>query len=176
MVPEDVVNNALDVIGHPIRISGFWDGSYEALVARDLYMEVRDEVLAAQPWQFARHFYTLVTDPGTLGPGWTHRWVRPANAITILSVYQTTIDVYQPYPTTWLEVDYGERLIFTRFAAAQAAVTDRVSDVNRWPPEFTSVVIQGLAQRFAALFGGANAAPGNREQRTGRDRAPAQDR
>jgi len=155
MTPDDVVNNALEIAGHPERISSLWDGSPEAAIARDLYGETRDEALAAQPWNFARAFYALNAF-GAPATGWLYSYSRPATAITLLDVYPgnlTEEQVLDARPSRWLEVRTGTRLIQTRFSPAIAAVTDRVVDPTTWVPDFTAMVVEVLARKLQAAFG-----------------------
>src|SRR4029079_4752453 len=46
MRPEDMGNNALDLIGRPTRIGNMLDGTYEGVVARDMWAQVRDATLS----------------------------------------------------------------------------------------------------------------------------------
>ena len=173
MERETVVNNALEMAGIPTRIQSLWDGSPQALIARDLWEHVRDASLAIRPWEFARDYAALTESE--LGPihTWLYRWVRPTQAITILDVYSSTTSQYIVTPFRWVEtynIDYG-RDIFTDFDAARASMTRRVLDVADWSPEFTAVMIAGLAERFVQVFGEHNGADarGRGEQRPRRD-------
>jgi len=147
---ESIVNQALDLVGYKRHIGSVWDGTPAGRVALNAYAEVRDEVLAATPWMFARSFHTLVAT-GQSAFGMT-AYARPPNAIVVLDVYPIGFDPLDPEPCRWLEtyID-GERLIVSPFDDAGAASTDRVLDTADWPPDYTQAVIRTLAQRFQRL-------------------------
>lgn len=172
MERETVVNNALELAGVPTRIQSLWDGSPQALIARDQWARVRDEALAARPWEFARNYAVLAE--GTIDAyfPWVHRWTYPDSAITVLDVYGVT-SPYIVTPFRWIEVHNGtsHREILTDFDNARASFTRRVMEVDDWPPPFIAVVIAGLAERFAQVFGGQDGtdARGRSEQRPRRD-------
>jgi len=183
LMPEDVVNNALDVMGYPKRIGSFIEGTQAAIAARDIWQETMDEALAVRPWEFARVFFTLVLSSATLpGPGWQYKYERP-DVITILDVYPSALDRFNPLPGLWLEylsegqttTIAADRRILTNFANARAMATARVINTALWAPEFTAVMVQSLAQKLGPLLmGGEDGARRHREQRAGRDRAPDQ--
>lgn len=182
LMPEDVVNNALDVMGYPKRIASFVEGSQAAIAARDIWQETVDEALALQPWSFARIFLALDPDEvPTSGGVWTYRWERP-DVITVLDVFSGGLDRDNPIPGLWMEYRQtgvptgGERRILTNFNYAQAVGVERVLNTGLWSPEFTGVIVQMLAQKLGRLLIGGEDGPGRRgEQRTGRDRASDQD-
>ena len=149
---ESIINQSLDMVGYKRHIGSIWDGSAAARVALNAYAETRDEVLAMQPWMFARAFATLSTSAVLTPPVGLRVWARPANAIVILDVYQSTLMTSEP--TRWFERYHADtRLILTSFLSAEAAMTQRVLDPDDWSPDFTSVVIQALARKLAPLVG-----------------------
>jgi hypothetical protein len=170
---ESIVNQSLDLIGYKRHVGSIWDGSPAARVALNAYAETRDEVLAAKPWPFARDFATLELVTGPPPYPWLYRYKWPLQAIRLLDVFPSTLtldDALDPTPTRWLEVhdgiQEGQHGILTSFSPAMAAVTWRVTDPGIWPPDFTHVVIQSLAEKLArALVGGGG---GEKQDEAGR--------
>jgi len=160
---EAMCNQALDLIGYKRHIGSIMDGSPAARVALNAYAETRDEVLAMQPWYFARDYTPL--EPATPTPAsayWIYRFKYPSIAIRVLDVFPTNAtpeELLDPIPTRWLEVNDRSQVsphrgILTNFSPAYAAFTNRIIDFNAWPPEFTNIVIKALAEKFQrALVG-----------------------
>ena len=152
---ESICNQSLDLIGYKRHIGSIWDGSPAARIALNAYAETRDEVLAMQPWDFARAFLPLTLDPGLAPPPWLYAFQRPTSAITVLDVYPTEPDLLEPKPSRWLETVTPDRTILTRFSPAAIAMTSRVTNIDDWSPEFTLMVIRSLAQKLQHALMGA---------------------
>lgn len=153
---ETIVNQALDAIGYKRHVGSVWDGSPAARIALDIWAETRDEALAVRPWEFARNPYTLVDAGLSATQPWQFVFLRPVSAITVLDVAPFGVDPNDPHPGRFLEITTNVRLILTEFAPAEAVITARITDTSLWSPEFTSVVIQGLATKMQhALVGSA---------------------
>jgi hypothetical protein len=155
---ESVVNQSLDLIGYKRHIGSIWDGSVAARAALNAYSETRDEVLALQPWDFARAYLPLVSSIVAPPLPWKYVYVRPLTAVDIRDVYPSNLtDANQldPIPYRWAEIGSSARYIMTSFTPAAAIVTYRVTDTSLWPPEFTLLVVRGLAEKMhRALVGG----------------------
>ena len=145
---ESIVNQSLDLIGYKRHIGNIWDGSPAARVALNAFAQTRDEVLSAAPWDFARVILLLEADPREAPMGFLFSWTRPASAITVLDVYTSVPDLLDPQPSLWIEATMPSRIIFTRYPAAAATITNRITDVTLWTPEFTLAVIRGLAEKL----------------------------
>lgn len=155
---ESVVNQALDLLGYKRHIGSMWDGSPAARVALNAFSETRDEALAAQPWDFARAYMTLSIDASTPPPPWIYAFIRPITAIDIRDVFPsnlTAANLLDPTPSRWTEAGTPSRIILTRFSPAAAIVTRRVTDPSLWPPEFTLLVVRGLAEKLQRSLVGA---------------------
>lgn len=170
---ENICNQALDLVGHKRHIGSVYDGSPAARIALNAYSETRDEVLASQPWQFARDFEVLVpAGPDAPLPMWLHHFVYPARSVQLLDVYPSGLapeDILDPAPLRWLEVTdrhlaAPQRGILTNFSPAMSIFTARIVDTDAWPAEFTRSVIYQLAQKFTRSLGGGDA-PKQSEQK-----------
>jgi len=171
MVPEDIVNNALDVIGHPTRINGFWDGTYEALVARDMWIQVRDAKLTlVQPeWSIwddpltaVKHMpswgYDEQTPWTTEFPDmpWRYEYPLPANCLVPLALKprQYTLPLWRPRPMGFrVKTANGVYTILGNDPAPVLSCVHSVPDTTVWEEDFIDLIIVELAQRLAPLFG-----------------------
>lgn len=169
-----MVNNALELTGHKIRIAGLYDGSLEATIARDHWRQTLDTSLALQPWEFARSQRALTLSMlGVLPRGWTHKWLVPTDTITVLDVFRLLPDPMNPLPSTWQEANNAtEWVVLTYFSDANAALTVRINDTELWSAPFTFVMIESLAKRLAPYLEDDDAPRRHREQRAGPDRPP----
>jgi hypothetical protein len=151
MTPDAVVNNALDLAKLP-RIGSLYDGTPQAVVALDLYTETVDEVLISSLWPFARSETTLVGTGLTPIAPWSFEFLYPAGAIRLWFVKPAVIPS-DPAPIRWLEsgdprLTGNARSILTTFAPAVGIFTQRISDPNLWPPNYTLMVIEILAKKM----------------------------
>jgi hypothetical protein len=157
MTVETICNQALDVIGYGRHIGNIYDGSKAARVALDLYGQTRDEVLASQPWYFARSELTLAATGTTPAGPWPFEFTYPANAVRLWFVKPTVIPV-DPIPVRWLEsydtaLGGTKRSILTTFSPAIGVFTRRVTDPGSFPPEFTFTLIVALSKKMRASLG-----------------------
>jgi hypothetical protein len=157
MTVESICNQALDVIGYGRHIGNIYDGSKAARVALDLYGQTRDEVLASQPWYFARSELTLITTGAAALNPWQFEFTYPANVIRLWFVKPAAAPA-DPAPIRWLE-SYDTRLggtkrsILTTFSPAIGVFTQRITDPGSFPPEFTFTLIVALSKKMRAPLG-----------------------
>ena len=156
MTIESICNQALDLIGYKRHIGSVYDGTPAARVALNAFVEVRDEVLAVQPWSFARAREQLVALGDSISqPLGLYVYERPDVAITILDMYPADYMLLHPEPTRWIEAYIeNDRRLAASFTNAMAVMTIRIVNPDDWPPDFTLAMIQSLARRFAPLVGG----------------------
>jgi hypothetical protein len=157
MTIESICNQALDVIGYARHIGNIYEGSKAARVALDLYGQTRDEVLASEPWYFARSEIALVVTGVAAPVPWAFEFTFPANAIKLWSVKPSVIPI-DPAPINWLEstdtrLGGTKRSILTTFAPAIGVFTQKIIDPAAWPPEFATGLIMELAKKMRAPLG-----------------------
>ncbi len=88
----DIVNSALVKIG-ATPIQGFQDNCAEAIVAKDLYEQVKDTVLSMYPWSFATKRISLAKlyiQNSENGNGGQNTFVLPQDSLRVLSVNART--------------------------------------------------------------------------------------
>jgi hypothetical protein len=154
---EGICNQALDVIGYPHHIGNIYEGTKAARVALDLYVQTRDEILASQPWYFARSELTLAATGTNAALPWPFEFTYPTNAIRLWFVKPAVIPV-DPAPIRWLEsydTNLGgtKRSILTTFSPAVGVFTQRVGDPASFPPEFVFTLVVALAKKMRAPLG-----------------------
>jgi hypothetical protein len=157
MTVETICNQALDIIGYSRHIGSIYEGSKAARIALDIYVQTRDEVLASQPWYFARSELTLVATGTTPAGPWPFEFTYPANAIRLWFVKPSVIPA-DPVPVRWLEsydISLGgtKRSILTTFSPAVGVFTQRVSDPASFPPEFVFTLVVALSKKMRAPLG-----------------------
>lgn len=154
---ENICNQALDIMGYPRHIGNIYEGSKAARIALDLYVQTRYEVLASQPWYFARSELTLTATGTTPAGPWAFEFTYPANAVRLWFVKPAVIPV-DPAPVRWLEsydtaLGGTKRSILTTFSPAVAVFTQGVSDPASFPSEFTYTLILALSKKMRAPLG-----------------------
>jgi len=156
---ELVCNAALDLIGYKRHIGSIWDGTPAARAALDLWGLTRDELLAVQPWDFARQEFLLVSAGLTAPSPWLFEYLYPTNAIRLLGLRPGTIPT-DPEPVRFLEIVDARlatpsiAILSTLPSGVVAVATGRVFDPNSWAPEFTALMTTTLAKKFQANFAG----------------------
>lgn len=158
---EDIVNQALVLVGYQRMIGDIYDGSTAARVALALFYETRQEQLYQGDWQFARK--QAAGSAGATPPSpWTQSYARPADCVRMRSVKPGPLTggtrATDPRPILWEEGYLGtDRVIFTDQATATLVYTADVADPNDWDTAFTATVIYELAQKFRVRLAGQGA-------------------
>jgi hypothetical protein len=159
---ENVVNQALDVIGYSDHIGNIYEGSKASIIALNTFGQTRDEALALQPWYFARSEALLpAVSSAQPYPPWAYEFLYPPDAIRLLMLapsLPTAPVQFDPAPVRWREyydrnLSPPQRTILATFSPAWAVYTIRVIDTSQWPPEFIATVIQLLAKKFETELG-----------------------
>lgn len=170
MQPEDLVNNALDVLKRP-RIASFYDGSPEAVMALDFYAQSRDSLLFDKEPIWARRDAVLAVSKQMPAGGyistpwsssypelpWKYEYTLPVDCIKVLQVKQTPILIPEWRPRDIeFRVSYGTNVLLTNMSSAIATYIAQVLDPDLWYNDFQDLVIQDLIQRFAGPHPGAD--------------------
>lgn len=139
----DVANLALSHFGQDASIDSIDppDGSIEAEHAQRFLPMVRDELLEAHPWRFAKRRATLsaLTNDRT---DWAYRYALPSDCLkprVVLPLqYDDEHDEGMPY-------DVEGDSLYTDQEQATLAYTARVTDPTKWTPLFTMTMSWRLA-------------------------------
>jgi hypothetical protein len=178
MKPEDVVNNALEIIGHEQRIASFWDGSPEAVVARDMWSETRDALLVRTQPDWAREDIPLTViktappyydeqTPWIAGKypdlPWLYEYAQPEACLVPLALKPRphTLPVWRPRPMRF-RVKTGEDQTYVLLGNDPAPILTCIAhthDPDIWYEDFIELMIITLAKKFERLFGNQNKPP-----------------
>lgn len=168
----DIYNDALSNMGTRSTVATVGDGTTEEIELSRVYARVRDDVLKAHDWQFARRTVALATQAVAVAPiAWAYVYARPADCLRPLYmvVAGAPPDRYDGMPEIKYEAsgDFDDTLpdavdvdvIYTDQTPAYLRYTRRMADPDKWPSEFRSCVGWALAAATALnLTGSATAA------------------
>lgn len=171
MTIENVVNQALDLIGYKRRIGNIYDGSPGAVQALDIWQQTRDALLTSMRPDWARKDATLtllrvapsiqgsfsnydVTAWGNAYPPlpWLYEYTSPADNLYPLLVKRKpfTVPEFRPryHPFLHRIVDSTTETILCNVPDAILIYIYPVLDPNIWPNDFTDAMILTLAKKF----------------------------
>ncbi len=151
--PEDVLNLALVMLGHPHRIGSILDGSEAARKSLDIYAETRDEVLRAKDWPFALKQATGATAaPVVTIVGWPRTLSYPADCLRVRYVSPSTVPSpnYDPQPVLWALYTSGTAKVIAvdRSSAVTIDYVAQVTNPALWEPLFVNALAQALAAKL----------------------------
>lgn len=178
MKPEDIVNNSLELIGHPKRIASFWDGSPEALVARDMWSETRDALLVRIQPEWARDDVELVISktappyydeqtPWVAGVypdlPWLYEYVQPETCLVPLALKPRphTLPVWRPHAMRF-RVKTGSDKTYVLLGNDPAPILTCIVHTNDpavWYEDFIELMTITMAKKFERLFGNKSQPP-----------------
>ena len=152
----DIGNMALSRLGTRATIADLSENSTEARALSAHYATVRDSILRARNWNFARINRALSLS-GTAPARWTYSYAWPSDCLRFLTIdpgalpMWSTQDSCRPNPRRGFEIgsDGSNRFIWTDEAAAVAIYLQRVTDPNRYDPGFTTCFVDALAAAVA---------------------------
>lgn len=146
----DIGNMALSRLGTQATIADLTEASTEARVLNTHYATVRDTLLRARNWNFARITQALSLS-GTAPARWTYSYAYPSDCLRLLRLDMGAVswDARDPLLGFELGSDGSNRFIWTDHAEALAVFTQRVTDPNRFDPEFTVAFVDSLAAAIA---------------------------
>lgn len=166
--PEEVCNEALDLIGYPASIGDLFEGTKHARVGLRFYAQTRDAILRAKDWSFAERFATAVTNGQTPPAPWAFEFSYPSDCLRVRYIQPLGI---APYPTAdigaTLFTDFNEtrtapasKAILSNTSPAQIIYTAQVIEIPLWEPNFVDALVASLARKFTvALRDGAQFVP-----------------
>lgn len=182
--PEDVVNNALELIGHHNRIASFYDGSPEAIVGRDMWGEVRDALLIRLQPEWARRDIGLTVTktapvygydeqtpwtPDYPDIPWIYEYAYPEDCLSPLSMKPRahTLPVWRPKPMRFRvkpNADSTDYVLLGNDPSPILTCIVQMPDTEMWYANFTGIVIETLAKRLMPLFASRAAVQQERQQ------------
>lgn len=169
----DIVNLALAKISTDRAITAMGNASKEARVANRLWDQILDEVLEARNWSFALKTQALAVDAQAAMPGWTYRYAKPNDCLTLKAVTDENglriaggrlacftdgdwLQAYRNHGVYDYECTYGDsgESIHTDIEAAYAVYVMRVTDTGRYSAHFTNALATRLAAEMAPTIVG----------------------
>ena len=120
----------------------------EALSCVRSFAGVRDELLQAYPWVFARKSATPATLSTTL-PGWAYSYALPTDCIKLLAVIFKAAE--SESAERWEQVG---RTVGCKYSPVNLRYTSRITDTEQWDPLFTSAFCAKLAAAAVASIAG----------------------
>lgn len=136
----EIANRALDAIGAD-SIGSINDQNKPAKLCNRLLTALRDDLLRRHPWNFAIARATLPALTTNPAWGFAYAYQKPTDYLRIL-----TIDTFDP--TTPFQVE-GETIVTNLSGPLRIKYIQKVEDVARFDPMFTSVLVLALARDLA---------------------------
>lgn len=145
----DIGNMALGHLGTRATIADLTENSTEAREISRWYVTVRDTMIRKLDWNFAR-VYIALAELGTPPSRWGYSYAYPSDCLKFWRI-DTGISVLAIDPAVTFEVgsDGASRFIWTNYAQAVGVYSQRVTDPNRFDPEFTMAFSTALAAMVA---------------------------
>lgn len=145
-----ICNMALARCGVTLFIESVGEASQQADVCNLFYAPVRDRVLQAWPWTFARK-YVLLQELGSPPSCWQYRYHYPGDCLKVRRLVQAgerAGGIAVPFEIGEAEAS-AARAILTDLPNAEVEYTARITDVALFPPAFTSALAWALAAEIA---------------------------
>lgn len=171
---EDVVNAALARLKAPIRVGKLIEGSAPAKVALDTIGQLRDELLRAGQWGFARRDVTMTLlksapaggyigvtwDDVTYPPlPWRYAYAYPSDCLKVRAIKpQPTFGVdFDPQPVVWDTPNtyvtgtpnQQVKCIVCNVTAGILTYTGQILNPALWESSFVEAMISGMAEILA---------------------------
>lgn len=167
--PEDICNQALQLIGYKRLIGNMLEGTIHSRIALQHYGQTRDEVLRERDWKFAGKTILALTQAKTAVGNtntttwpprpWLYSYTFPTDCIWVRNVLpppantSTPAESLDPRPLTFDVIsDTGVRVIVCNIATAGAAYTARITDPAQFDDLFTSNLVMRLARKFTVAL------------------------
>lgn len=143
-----IVNRALQAIGTRSNITSLTEDSNEAIEANKLFVPVRNQVLRAARWPFARDYDTLTLHKTATGSPWT----RDQPEQPWLYSYEYPAECIHPRMVSGgvrfisgTDHDDGIRVILTNVPDASITFTRLVTDYDLWDDMAIQAFVSALA-------------------------------
>lgn len=149
----DLANVALRHIGGT-RITSFTDGSKNANAVNDIYVSVRDGLLAKHNWNFATQRVELARSATVPAFEFDYGYVLPSDWIRTISVHDN--DAGAGSMEFRVETNGTERVIVASRENVFLRYVARITDPNMWPTDFISALEYALARALAIPVANSN--------------------
>lgn len=178
----DICNRALDEIGARVIIASLAENTPQAKVANRQYTTMRQQILRAAPWAFARKTLAqtplgLLTDNPPASPyPWLAKYTYPADCLKVRYILPTpsnpvvsgvpnVSDVgFNPYlmpsrsfrflPAYDDSVLPATKVLLSNVVNITTIYTVDVTDPDLWDSRFTNAMVMGLANKFVMPLSG----------------------
>lgn len=153
-----LTNRALQMIGTRSKVAALDEDSNEAIEALKVFDVIRDQVLRAARWNFARKTEVLellkerTTEPWDdtqPEPPWMYSYIYPEDCIHPRWITSGARFI------SGTDHDEGERIILTNQANAALVFTLRVEDFDLWDEGARQALVSGLAAFLAIPLTGS---------------------
>ena len=149
----DVINVALRRIGATPIVS-LSDGSESANAVGDIYEELRDDLLASHPWNFATKREGLAQSATAPGFEFDHAYPLPSDWLRTISVHDN--DAGHGTILYRMEQVNSQRAIVTSSDEVWLRYVSRVTDPNLMTPDFRSALAFVLARDLSIPLASSN--------------------
>jgi hypothetical protein len=174
---ENVVNQALDIVGYSDHIGNIYEGSKASLIALNSWGHTRDMLLmTAQPvWAKKDTVLTLLKSAPNITNGmanylaawdatqnpeipWLYQYAYPVDALLPLQIKLTPtfLPIWRPRAKPFrpaFDVVTSNHVILCNEANAILIYIAQILDPNDWYQDFTELMIQALAKKFETELG-----------------------
>ena len=152
----EIARMALAHVGDRFDISSLTEASTEAEQVNLMFTHVRDQMLRAHPWNFAKKYVSPAALSGTVPGLWTYMYLYPVDALRILGLTNPAGRDAPPlqYETGRNAAD--QYCIFTDQADVELGFVSRVTDPQEFDTEFTIAFSYALASSVAMSLTGHN--------------------
>lgn len=146
----DIANLALSHLGDDATLSSLIppEGSAQADHCAKFYPVARDSLLEMHSWSFATKRITgsLLTSES---PKWLYAYAVPANCISVQKVFDSVDTVETPCEFIIEEDSTEQSVIYTNVAVATIVYTKRVTNTEKFSPNFIIALSWHLASMLA---------------------------
>ncbi len=141
---------AIMTLGSAATISQLDEGSTESIPCRAHFAQVRDTILRAFPWNWARRRVAL-TNLGNPPSNWGFSYAYPTDCLQALSLVLPGARIPRRDLAPPFEIgnDGTRRVIYTDLAQAELVYTGRVENVALWDPLAQEALVNLLASKIA---------------------------
>jgi len=139
-----IINRALTKLNAK-RITSPNDPATNGVNARSVWDDIRDEVLASFPWNFATRRVQLSRLSASPVYGYDYQYRIPSEP-KVLHIWEALNDGVTPTKQYVIEGDEEGQLLLTNFTAIYIKYTARITDTERFSPW----MVESMASRMAA--------------------------
>jgi len=174
---ENIVNQALDLIGYADHVGNIYEGSKASVIALGAWGHTRDMLLmTAQPtWAKKDIQLTLLKTAPNIVNGmanylapwdpaanpelpWLYQYAYPADCLLPLQIKLTPVllPIWRPRAKPFrpaFDAITQNHVILANVAAAILIYVAQILDPNDWYQDFTELMIQALAKKFETELG-----------------------